>query len=736
MNRVLPAIVLAMCLVPPLLPGASAQSLVVEVTAVESGAPLAGAFVSLLDDEGRVFRSGLTNEAGRFVFAAADPGPFRVRAEMIGRVSRVSATVAAGPGDTGRVSLDLRSHAIPLAEIRVDGDSRCRLRPDEASVLQRVWDEARTALAVQSWAEGEGLYELEISTYERDLDAEGRRVERETRRGTGVVTRIPFASLPPDELLSGGFVRRLDDGGYLYYGPDATVLLSDPFLDTHCFRLTRSAERPGTIGLAFEPAGAGDRPDIRGTFWLDEGSGNLEVIEYQYARAPYPEAEGVAGGRVEFEALPDGGWMIQRWAIRAPLLARQHALAGARDTGIRLVGIRETGGEVLSRAERGSLRGVVWDSTRAAPLTGASVRLSGTPYATVTDRDGSFLLDQLPPGVFTIAFSHPRLDSLGIALPDVEAEVTAGRTAEVALAIPSRATILAAFAQDVHGVLDPAGLPPGLLEGQPVRGAQGVQGRLVEHGTGQPIRTADIILRAGPGPVARGTTDERGFFRLRVPRPGRYLLTARALGYADLEGEVVEIELDRLSVLEVRMAAEALELAPLVVTADRRSYHLEMEGFYRREREYLGVFMRPELLERRMPRRITDLFFGVGGTQVIEPSGGVGGRIILFRGSRDRNCFPMVYVDRHLVSTGGIPAAGGEATAIDDVVFAADVLAIEVYRSPAEIPSEFHGPNAGCGVVVLWTRRGVADEMGPGTRAVWREPGLPAIETRMQGALV
>jgi hypothetical protein len=66
----------------------------------------------------------------------------------------------------------------------------------------------------------------------------------------------------------------------------------------------------------------------------------------------------------------------------------------------------------------------------------------------------------------------------------------------------------------------------------------------------------------------------------------------------------------------------------------------------------------------------------------------------------------MVYVDHHLVSTGGLMAAGAEPAAIDDLVSPHDVFAMEVYRSPAEVPSEFHGPNAGCGVIVLWTRRG------------------------------
>jgi hypothetical protein len=32
--------------------------------------------------------------------------------------------------------------------------------------------------------------------------------------------------------------------------------------------------------------------------------------------------------------------------------------------------------------------------------------------------------------------------------------------------------------------------------------------------------------------------------------------------------------------------------------------------------------------------------------------------------------------------------------------------AVEVYRSAAEVPVEYGGSNAGCGVILLWSRRG------------------------------
>ena len=63
----------------------------------------------------------------------------------------------------------------------------------------------------------------------------------------------------------------------------------------------------------------------------------------------------------------------------------------------------------------------------------------------------------------------------------------------------------------------------------------------------------------------------------------------------------------------------------------------------------------------------------------------------------------MVYLDRHLIRTGGL---GGDPAALNELAKAFDVAAIEIYRSAAEIPPQFNGPNAGCGVIVMWTKQG------------------------------
>jgi hypothetical protein len=231
------------------------------------------------------------------------------------------------------------------------------------------------------------------------------------------------------------------------------VLLSDVFLDTHCFHLAVQEDQPQTIGLAFEPVRPGGVPDIAGTLWLDRETAHLDFLEYRYTWARFDEAQGVARGRVEFERLPNGAWIVRRWWIRMPEVEQNLAMAGSGRSGIRVSGVREAGmvitristlgSGVGSESTRGALAGVVWDSTRHAPLAGARVYLSGTQYSAVTDTDGRFYLDELPGGVFTLSFTHPRLDTLGVIPRGMEVEITPGEVTEVRLGVPPAGSVLA-----------------------------------------------------------------------------------------------------------------------------------------------------------------------------------------------------------------------------------------------------------------------------------------------------
>lgn len=435
-----------------LVPRAAAQTVRGQILDKATLAPLEGVLVLLIDQTEREVDGALTNAAGRFLLKGTTKGTYFVRTDRIGYESVTSDPFNLDPGQTFGIELEAGQTAIQLEELRVEGEQKCVVRPEEGMEVARVWDEARKALTVQAWTEREGTYRFQVVGYQRDMDPNTRRIQREDRRVNTSLSRNPIRSLPVADLLANGFIRDAEDGSLNYFGPDASVLLSDGFLDTHCFRLTENEARPSIIGLTFEPVRQSSFRDVLGTLWLDRETGALQHLEYGYTWSRFAEAQGLARGRVEFEALPNGAWIVKKWWIRMPLLARDLSRAGGGRTGIYVSGIRETGGEIaristvdretIARAEGGSVLGLVWDSTRSQPLEGARVYLSGTSFHEFTDAQGRFLIDGVPEGAFTAGFIHPRLDALAIIPHGVEVEVASGEVTEVVLGVPSELSIL------------------------------------------------------------------------------------------------------------------------------------------------------------------------------------------------------------------------------------------------------------------------------------------------------
>ena len=418
----------------------------------ESGNPVDGAFVVLLTPDGEQVTGYLTNQAGRFILEAPGAGRYSLRAERIGYETAVSDLFDLSQDQLLHLNLETAFSAIQLDEIRVEGEQECVVRPGEGLEVARVWDEARKALSVQEWTEGAGFYNYQIAKYVRELDAEAETVLSENRQVTTSKSRTPIRSLPVEDLLEGGFIRKLNDGSYDYFGMDATVLLSDLFLDTHCFRLAANNRYPGAMGLAFEPVTHSSLPDVEGSLWLDRETAKLRHLEFIYTWAPWEEAIGVGRGRVDFEQMPSGAWIIRKWWIQMPVgRFDRNALSG--EPTVRVVGVTETGGEVTGIATPagtvvresigGSLAGLVWDKNGNRPLVGALVYLSGTSFSAETDSDGRFLMNRLPEGNYTAAFIHTQLDSLGTVSPAFPVRITEGKASEAYLELPSGSTVVA-----------------------------------------------------------------------------------------------------------------------------------------------------------------------------------------------------------------------------------------------------------------------------------------------------
>jgi hypothetical protein len=352
-----------------------------------------------------------------------------------------------------RSAPDRAGRTTQLEAIRVGPPDRgCVVDPRTGPRTAAVWDAARRVLLETQAEEARGGV-FTIRRFHRELDRSTAFV-RLAREDSATERRVtPFRSLPADELARNGYVRR-EGNDHVFIAPDATVLLSEEFLDGHCFRVApgRGAEE-GLVGLKFEPVRGRRLPDVSGTLWLDPATADLRSMEFAYTGLPdyaYDEGE-VWGGRMEFARTGAGAWMVNRWVLRLPSMGVPTGLyARGMGTGrLRVAVFSEIGGEVLradgtqrAEAPAGVVAGVVFDSTWAAPLAGATVALVGTAYTARTDSAGAFRIAGVPAGRYQVAFTHPRLDSVARRPAAVPVHVGASGESRVSLAVPATARIV------------------------------------------------------------------------------------------------------------------------------------------------------------------------------------------------------------------------------------------------------------------------------------------------------
>lgn len=441
------AVALGLSLLPLLPRPTDAQVIRGRVLDPSGTGPVEGAMVMLLDRADRRRGATLSNATGAFRLEAPGPGRYRLRADRIGYRSTYSDFVDVARGDTVFLVLESEVDAIPLAGIDVEGSGRCRVRGEEGLATARVWEEVRKALAAAEWTDDMGLYRYRLLQLTRVLDRRGRDLEPPDSTRTERYLRTPFHAESAEQLVSNGFVQ-LDGEEHVYFGPDAAVLLSDVFLDTHCMRLREGRDgSEGLLGLAFEPVEDRGVPDIRGTLWLDPDDSELRWLEYEYVELESVGIRGDAGGRVVFEGLPNGTWIVRDWEIHMPLVdaRRRRRVVGARTGGGTVIQVRDQAGRIVLEQESGTVSGVVVDSTGAEPAADAVVRVVGVGQSARTDADGVFYISGLEEGVHHLRATTPLLLGSGWEGEEVAVEVRRGEIATVRLRIPSAVTAAVAF---------------------------------------------------------------------------------------------------------------------------------------------------------------------------------------------------------------------------------------------------------------------------------------------------
>jgi hypothetical protein len=247
-----------------------------------------------------------------------------------------------------------------------------------------------------------------------------------------------------------------------------------------------------------------------------------------------------------------------------------------------------------------------------------------------------------------------------------------------------------------------------------------------------------LVSRKGVD-VTNALTDSAGFFFIRISVPGEYMLRGERLGYRAALSPVVWIPEGDIVDVELRLAVNAVLHAPLTVTAKRRPWYEGAKApvlwqYYERKEYYgtlgLGRFAEGEALERAgAAGDVAMAIASLSGAHAM-PHPTRPGRTALYTRPGTSNCAPIIYLNGtpisetsrntpSVVQVASATASGSEETTddvlvgtsgrepivIEDFVTVEMLEAVEIYRGASEVPAEFGGPDANCGVIVLWTRR-------------------------------
>ena len=234
--------------------------------------------------------------------------------------------------------------------------------------------------------------------------------------------------------------------------------------------------------------------------------------------------------------------------------------------------------------------------------------------------------------------------------------------------------------------------------------AQVLRGRVIDNTTGEGVPTANVEALADGRSAGRTRTEADGKFELRLRAAGTFRLTAERTGYTASVSSDVPVAPRETVYVELRVAAAAMQLDPLRVTArvappHRRS--LELSGFYERERLGIGRFIRREDFENRsnlttaqvLSRERGTIVVGNGPTEFIVFARSASNGAL--RRPRASYCMPLLYLDGMKIHS---------AQDLNQVVQPSQIEAVELYRSTAEVPVQYSGIDASCGVILVWTR--------------------------------
>jgi hypothetical protein len=226
----------------------------------------------------------------------------------------------------------------------------------------------------------------------------------------------------------------------------------------------------------------------------------------------------------------------------------------------------------------------------------------------------------------------------------------------------------------------------GFLTGPATLAAQAtLRGRVIDSETGRGVEKASVRIQ---GHAVQLTTDSLGRFQALDLTAGAVEVSLEALGYAQ---ELFRVELPGAGVVERDFALDftGYKMPEIVVQGRVEELAPRYLPFEQRRLRGIGSFIRWDELNKKGANSVGDALRTVRGVRIQCDQASYECYAVM---ARSFNCRPTWWVD-------GVEVHSfGESTSIRDV------YGIEIYRGPGEVPGEFAGSDAACGVIVVWTK--------------------------------
>lgn len=683
--------------------GAQTATAIVRETA--AGPPVAGAIVRLLAGDS-VIAQGLTSESGRVTLRAGGAGRFMLRVSRIGYAPSPPSPIDLAAGETRTVELAVLWERVQLPELTVQARTTCGKSPAERALAATLWEQVRQALTATRVSEGGGL--AVRSRKEHRRLTRGGVILDEQRSEPQVTGSRPFVALRSEVLAQRGYVLAEGDS-VAYHAPDATLLLSDPFVETHCFGVTAAPKGDSAhVGLSFEPTRGSQVADIRGVLWVDRRTIELRRLEFQYVTRGNEVQVKEAGGHVAFDRLPSGAWYVKSWVIRMPEIERSVTGSGFQDI---VTGYREQGGSAEPLVNEAGvvapayLAGRVWDSLAGRGLAGVMVLVAGTPDTAVTDSLGGFRMALPASGSRQATFHHPLLAALDPARGARTVELIPAAILSVEIATPSVEVVMGTICAAGRGRAAVVGI---ILAGNNPMAGIPVTAAWYTAGAGSlAVDRTETTTSAESGLWAFCDLPHRTAVRLRAGKDS----SARELPVVSLEdGDVRWLPLSIGRTGRVAIASgEAQRLPELKASGSRaleadRRFLEDARARVRRNGAPASALITRADLEKTNSTRMLPLLVSRGLKIRIQPRTGKESLVCAHKAER-----PAIYLNGLLVDGGDTPGARrmrflGDVFDMESLS-PDNVEAVEVYRSMSERPAEYNRTQSEC-VVVIWTRRG------------------------------